>query len=66
MTEAKQIRKCRRLVSEYFNGCKWKCELWFKTPNPMLGEISPNSMIKMGRVKKLLEFIQDARHGNTP
>ncbi len=37
-----------------------KTLLWFRTPNPMLGNATPRIMIRMGRFKKLLTFIQTA------
>ncbi|MFC1610831.1 hypothetical protein ACFL6C_07725 [Myxococcota bacterium] len=40
--------------------------LWFKTANPMLGNVSPRDMIRVGRFKKLLRFIQSALNENAP
>jgi hypothetical protein len=37
-----------------------KTMLWFKAPNPLLGEISPRDMIRQGRFRKLLKFIDNA------
>jgi len=51
------------LVAEHFQDTK-KAILWFHTPNPMLGSISPREMIITGRFKKLLKFIQIALSGN--
>lgn len=48
------------LVAGYFNGDREKTILWFSTPNPLLGYISPRDMIKVGRYKKLLKFIYNA------
>ncbi|MBN20375.1 MAG: hypothetical protein CL678_03730 [Bdellovibrionaceae bacterium] len=47
------------LVGNFFKDKK-KTILWFQTPNPMLGNMSPREMIKVGRFKKLLTFIQTA------
>jgi hypothetical protein len=47
------------LVSEYFNDMD-RTILWFSVPNTMLGGISPRDMIRYGRFKKLLKFIQTA------
>jgi len=33
--------------------------LWFETPNPLLGGISPLDMIKIGRHEKLFKFIDN-------
>lgn len=47
------------LVGNHFKDEK-KTILWFQTPNPMLGDISPRDMIRAGRFRKLLKFIQTA------
>jgi uncharacterized protein (DUF2384 family) len=51
------------LVAEYFNDTE-KTILWFEIPNPLLGGISPKDMIKLGRFKKLRDFIQIALDEN--
>ena len=51
------------LVGSFFND-EQKTMLWFQMPNPMLGNITPKQMIKMGRFKKLLNFIQNALSEN--
>ena len=51
------------LVASYFKNID-RTMLWFQTPNPLLGNISPADMIKMGRSKKLLQFIQTALEEN--
>lgn len=48
------------LVAQFFDGDPIKTELWFKTTNPMLGDISPRDMIRYGRSQKLLKFIINA------
>ncbi len=48
------------LVAQFFEGDATKTALWFKTPNPMLGNISPRDMIRFGRYQKLLKFIVNA------
>jgi uncharacterized protein (DUF2384 family) len=47
------------LVHSFFND-ETKTMLWFRVPNPMLGDVAPRDMIKVGRFKKLLKFIQTA------
>jgi uncharacterized protein (DUF2384 family) len=44
-------------VAEHFKGDIRKTALWFNIPNPMLGNISPKDMIRLGRYKKLLNFV---------
>ena len=55
-----QIAIICSLVAEYFGGDVRKTALWFKTINPMLGNISPRDMIRLGRYKKLQKFINSA------
>jgi hypothetical protein len=56
-----EIANIANLVAEVFGGDAEKTALWFKTPNYMLGEVAPRDMIRMGRYKRLLKFIQEAR-----
>lgn len=51
------------LVADYFNDVD-KTMLWFQTSNPLLGNVSPADMVKMGRFPKLLRFIQLALDEN--
>jgi hypothetical protein len=51
------------LVGSYFKD-EHKTVLWFQTVNPMLGNVSPKQMIRAGRFKKLLKFIQTALEEN--
>lgn len=51
------------LVAQFFRD-EQKTVLWFKTPNPLLGDIAPRDMIKIGRFKKLRQFILQALSEN--
>jgi uncharacterized protein (DUF2384 family) len=51
------------LVAQFFRD-EQKTVLWFKTPNPLLGDITPRDMIKVGRFKKLRQFILQALSEN--
>jgi hypothetical protein len=51
------------LVANYFKDAD-KTILWFRIPNPSLGDMSPSDMIRVGRFKKLLRFIQIALSEN--
>jgi hypothetical protein len=53
------------LVAQYFKD-EHKTVLWFKTANPLLGNISPRDMIRIGRFKKLSRFIHNALSENEP
>ncbi|HEX4024112.1 MAG TPA: hypothetical protein VHX52_05330 [Steroidobacteraceae bacterium] len=37
-----------------------KTKLWLQTPNPMLGNVSPRDMLRLGRYNKLLRFVTQA------
>jgi len=56
-----QINNICQLVAEFFDGDPEKTALWFSTPNPVLGDLSPRDMLRFGRYKKLLKFIINAR-----
>lgn len=58
-----EIAAVCELVATYFDGDLAKTSLWFKLPNPMLGNISPRDMIRLGRYKKLVKFIHEAMQG---
>lgn len=51
-------------VAEHFKGDNQKTVLWFNIPNPMLGNISPKDMIRLGRYKKLLSFVSQSIEEN--
>ncbi|MBS0378113.1 MAG: hypothetical protein JSS29_06490 [Proteobacteria bacterium] len=45
-----------------------KTKLWLQTPNPLLGDLSPRDMLRMGRYNKLLRFVTQAldQNGKAP
>ncbi|HKT89888.1 MAG TPA: hypothetical protein VJQ59_15705 [Candidatus Sulfotelmatobacter sp.] len=53
------------LVAQFFQD-QQKTILWFSTPNPLLGDMTPRDMIKIGRFRKLCRFIQTAIAENQP
>jgi hypothetical protein len=59
-----EIANICSLVAEFFGGDPTKTALWFKTRNPMLGDISPRDMIRFGRYSRLQRFVQDAMAQN--
>ena len=61
-----EIANICALVAEYFEGDVAKTALWFRTRNPMLGDISPRDMIRFGRYAKLRQFVMDALNENVP
>lgn len=44
------------LVLKHFFGDKNKTYAWFETVNPSLGYVTPHSLIKNRKLKKLCEF----------
>jgi len=52
------------LVAGHFGGDTKKTAIWFSTENPMLGNVAPRDMIKVGRYGKLLKFVLNALSGN--
>jgi hypothetical protein len=53
------------LVAQFFGGDVSKTALWFRTKNPLLGDISPRDMIRYGRYEKLRRFIMSALEENS-
>jgi hypothetical protein len=52
------------LVAQFFNGDVIKTSLWFRTKNPLLGNLSPRDMIRYGRYEKLRRFVMEALEEN--
>ena len=48
------------MVASLFAGDANKTAAWFKARNPMLGDISPRDMIRLGRYERLRKFIINA------
>ncbi len=57
----REIANIANLVAQFFAGDLQKVGLWFELGNPMLGNVSPRDMIRIGRYKRLLNFVIDAR-----
>lgn len=56
----KYNQKVFDLVFNFFGGNIHKVKLWLKIDNPMLGYISPETMMKTGRGEKLLKIVKEA------
>ena len=61
-----EIGNIINLVAEYFDGDLEKTKLWFDTPNPLLGDMSPRDMIRYARHLKLRRFVLSALSGKRP
>lgn len=55
-----EIASVVNLVAGVFDGDVHKTALWFRTRNPLLGEVAPRDMIRLGRYDKLRKFIVSA------
>lgn len=55
-----EIASVINMVADVFAGDANKTSLWFKTSNPLLGDVSPRDMIRLGRYNKLRKFIISA------
>ena len=56
-----ELANIANLVAEFFKGDAHRVGLWFELANPMLGSVSPRTMIRAGRYKRLLSFVMEAR-----
>ncbi|MGA8182686.1 MAG: hypothetical protein WB819_03475 [Terriglobia bacterium] len=52
-------------VAQHFKDTQ-KTVLWFKIPNPLLGNVAPREMLRVGRFNKLHRFILNALSENEP
>ena len=53
-------------VARFFEGDLRKTTLWFRIPNPLLGDLEPRQMIQVGRARKLLQIVRDEIAGQVP
>jgi hypothetical protein len=60
-----EIANVCSLVAQFFDGDAQKTVLWFRTKNPLLGDISPRDMIRFGRYEKLRRFVMAALEENS-
>lgn len=66
MSDKRIAQECYDKVLKYFKGDDKKAWYWFEHATPGLGGVSPLDMIKRGRVKKLLLYIDNLLEGNHP
>ena len=55
-----------RMLVNYFDGNMEKAMEWCLTPNPILGDLRPHDLLRLGRIKQLNEFIKNQIEGDTP
>jgi hypothetical protein len=61
----REIANIANLVAEFFDGDAHKVGLWFELPNPQLGNVSPRTMIRGDRYKRLSNFVLEAREAES-
>jgi hypothetical protein len=61
-----EIATICELVAQHFKGDIQKTALWFKVANPLLGNLSPRDQIRLGRYRKVLKFVLQARDASRP
>lgn len=55
-----EIASTINLVAKQFSGDPEKTVAWFRARNPLLGDVSPRDMIRLGRYDRLRRFIIQA------
>jgi hypothetical protein len=55
-----EIASTINMVAKAFDGDVAKTTTWFRARNPMLGDVSPRDMIRLGRYERLRKFIINA------
>ena len=55
-----EIANTVNLVADAFEGDVEKTVAWFRARNPLLGDVSPKEMIRLGRYERLRKFIINA------
>jgi Asp-tRNA(Asn)/Glu-tRNA(Gln) amidotransferase C subunit len=55
-----EVAQTINLVAQAFDGDVQKTVTWFKLRNPMLGDVAPRDMIRLGRYERLRKFIINA------
>jgi hypothetical protein len=52
------------MVAKVFDGDAEKTAVWFRARNPMLGDVAPRDMIRLGRFERLRKYIIGAMSKN--
>jgi hypothetical protein len=58
-----EVAEMCNLVAEIFDGDIEKAKAWFKAVNPLLGDVAPRDMVRLGRVERLRIFIGSSLQG---
>jgi predicted nucleotidyltransferase len=60
LNRLEEIANTCALVAQFFDGDLVKTALWFKTKNPLFGDVAPREMIREGRYEKVRQFVVEA------
>lgn len=55
-----EIANIINMVAKAFDGDAEKTSAWFRARNPLLGDIAPRDMIRLGRYERLRRFVINA------
>jgi hypothetical protein len=55
-----EIASTINMVAKAFDGDAEKTAAWFRARNPLLGDVAPRDMIRLGRYERLRKFIINA------
>lgn len=55
-----EIASTINMVAKAFDGDADKTAAWFRARNPLLGDVAPRDMIRLGRYERLRKFIINA------
>ncbi len=56
---------CGRLVLDFFQGDDARAAVWFGTPNPLLGNLTPDGYANLKGWRRLLRWINEQLDANT-
>jgi Asp-tRNA(Asn)/Glu-tRNA(Gln) amidotransferase C subunit len=57
-----EVANTMNMVANAFGGDVQKTVTWFRTRNPLLGDVAPRDMIRLGRYERLRKFIINAMY----
>lgn len=60
LTRLEEIADICNMVAGIFDGDVVKAARWFRARNPMLGDMTPRDMIRLGRYARLRKYIVNA------
>lgn len=59
-----QVQEMASIIKEILS--PRKASLWWRTRNPLLGNVIPQDMLATGRARKLYDFVKEAQAANAP